>query len=150
MIPHIPALVVQARISSANLETSAVVQVCQNKMGVQQEAPVEIWTARSANKISFFINARASILHTRSPLVASGLTSNSRFTNTVVGMLNSPEHKKVEGLNLVRRQNGGRTRNGVDSDWGKLSHWSDRKLGVSADVISLVNSYSKVRVRTSL
>lgn len=132
--PHIPALVAHARISSANLETSPVVQVCQNKISVRQEAPVEIWTARSANRISFFINARASILHTPSPPVVSGLTSNSR----------------VGGLNLARRQSGGHTRSGVDNNWGKLLHWSDRKLGVSADVTSLVNSYSEVRVRRSL
>lgn len=61
--PHIPALIVHVRISSANRETSSVVQVCQNKIGIEQEVPVEIWTDRSANRISFFINAQASMLH---------------------------------------------------------------------------------------
>lgn len=54
--PRIPALITLTRISSADLETSSVVQV-----RIQQEVPVEIWTDPSANKISFFINAQGSI-----------------------------------------------------------------------------------------
>lgn len=72
--PRIPALTTLARISSADLETSSVVQVSQNKTSILQEVPVEIWTDHLANRICFVVNAHI-----------NGSVSESRFSKTKKG-----------------------------------------------------------------